>query len=253
MKILSSPAKLMNIAAKTSLLPSTTPTFIDEAEKIQSHLKDKSPEGLKKLMKISDKLAQENWERNQQWSPHPKAKESTQALFAFAGQVYQGLEALSLTQEDLDYLQKHFRMISGLYGLLRPSDKIMLYRLEMGSKFSFDTYKNLYSFWREKLTDKLNKDLKKSDFILNLASNEYSKAIDFKKLKAPAIDFNFYEIRDGKAKNIMTYTKIARGLMIRHCAENKVQNLEAVKAFNTDGYLFSDELSTENHFVFTRG
>lgn len=252
MIILSSPAKLMNIDAQTDLLQNTTPKFIDEAAEIQKHLKKENPQFLKKLMHISENLAQENWERNQDWVAKPTSRTSAQSMFAFNGQVYKGLAAESLDHTAVTYLQKHYRMISGLYGLLRPSDKIMLYRLEMGCGYSFGKYKNLYDFWKEKLTEAVNKELKKKDFVLNLASAEYSKAVDFKQLNVPVIDFKFYEMKSGKPKTIVVYTKNARGLLIRYCAQNNVKTLEQVTGFNLEGYLFSDELSTENNFVFTR-
>jgi len=252
LKILTSPAKLMKIDTQNDFLKPTTPKFIKESAKIQEHLKKKNPKILKDLMNISEDLAQENWERNQKWSAKPTSKNSAPALYAFNGQVYKGLDAKTLKKSDVEYLQEHYLMISGLYGLLRPSDKIMLYRLEMGCGFSFENHKNLYDFWQNKLTNELNKSLKKSDFVLNLASNEYSKAINFKELKAPVIDFKFYEMKNGKPKTIVVYTKNARGLVVRYCAQNKVEKLEEVKSFNLENYLFNDELSTEKTFVFTR-
>ena len=252
MKILTSPAKLMNINNSTSLLKATTPKFIEEATLIQHYLKQKSPKYLSELMAISQKLADENWERNQKWNDHPTAKESAPAMFAFVGEVYRGLDAKTLDKAAVDYLQKNYRILSGLYGLLKPSDKIMLYRLEMGRNFEFGQFKNLYSFWRQKLTDQLNSELKKKDIILNLASSEYIKALDRKQLKAPVIDFDFYEWKDGKLKTIVVYTKHARGMMVRFCAETNAQTLNDVKAFNADGYLINEELSTDRKLVFTR-
>lgn len=252
MKIVTSPAKLMNIENASPALRSSTPKFIEDSEFIQSFLKEKSPKFLQDLMEISPKLADENWQRNQNWNSNPKPKESSAALFAFVGEVYRGLDAKTLEKPALEYLQKNYRIISGLYGLLKPSDKIMLYRLEMGRNFEFATYKNLYSFWREKLTDQLNSELKSKDVILNLASNEYFKVFDRKKLKAPVIDFDFYEMKSGKPKTIVVYTKHARGLMVRFCAENQVKNINEVKAFNEEGYLIDEEKSTDTKLVFTR-
>jgi len=252
MKIVTSPAKLMNIENRTDLLRSTTPKFIEDAAFIQSFLKQKSPKFLSELMEISPKLADENWERNQNWNSKPKPKESTNAMFAFVGEVYRGLDAKTLDQKSLDYLQKNYRMISGLYGLLKPSDKIMLYRLEMGRTFNFDKYPNLYEFWREKVTEQLNSELKTKDLILNLASTEYFKVFDKKKLNAPVINFDFYEMKTGKPKTIVVYTKHARGLMVRFCAETNAKTLNDVKAFNYEGYLIDEERSTETNLVFTR-
>ena len=242
----------MNIENKTDMLKSTTPKFIDEAAFIQSYLKEKSPKYLSDLMEISQKLADENWERNQNWKAKPSAKESAPAMFAFTGEVYRGLDAKTLDKKAVDYLQKNYRMLSGLYGLLKPSDKIMLYRLEMGRSFEFEHYKNLYEFWREKVTEQLNSELKSKDLILNLASSEYSKVLDKKKLNAPVIDFDFYEMKDGKLKTIVVYTKHARGLVVRFCAETQAKTLNDVKSFNLEGYRIDEELSTKTKLVFTR-
>ena len=242
----------MNIENKTDMLKSTTPKFIDEAAFIQSYLKEKSPKYLSDLMEISQKLADENWERNQNWKAKPSAKESAPAMFAFTGEVYRGLDAKTLDKKAVDYLQKNYRMLSGLYGLLKPSDKIMLYRLEMGRSFEFEHYKNLYEFWREKVTEQLNSELKSKDLILNLASSEYSKVLDKNKLIAPVIDFDFYEMKDGKRKTIVVYTKHARGLVVRFCAETQAKTLNDVKAFNLEGYRIHEELSSKTKLVFTR-
>ncbi|MEI3789583.1 MULTISPECIES: peroxide stress protein YaaA [unclassified Chryseobacterium] len=252
MKIITSPAKLMNVENSTDLLRSTTPKFIEEAAFIQSYLKHKSPKYLSELMEISPKLADENWERNQKWKAKPTAKESAPALFAFTGEVYRGLDAKTLDKNAVDYLQKNYRMLSGLYGLLKPSDKVMLYRLEMGRHFEFDQYKNLYEFWREKITEQLNSEMKKGEILLHLASNEYGKVIDRKKLNHKIIDFDFYELKDEKLKTIVVYTKHARGLMVRFCAETNAKTLDDVKAFNYEGYLIDEEKSTDTKLVFTR-
>jgi hypothetical protein len=252
MKIISSPAKLMNIDNSTELLKSTTPRFIEDTALIHSYLKEKSPKYLAELMELSQKLADENWERNQNWKPKPKTGESALAVFAFTGEVYRGLDVKTLDKKALHYLQKNYRMLSGLYGLLKPSDKIMLYRLEMGRKFEFEHYKNLYEFWREKLTEHLNSELKAKDMILNLASSEYFKVFDRQKLNAPVIDFDFFEVKEGKLKTIVVYTKHARGMMVRFCAETQAKTLNDVKAFNLEGYRIDEGLSTKTKLVFTR-
>jgi cytoplasmic iron level regulating protein YaaA (DUF328/UPF0246 family) len=252
MKIITSPAKLMNTENSTDLLRTTSPKFIDDAAFIHSFLKPKSPKYLSELMEISPKLADENWERNQKWKAKPTAKESAPAMFAFTGEVYRGLDAKTLDKKAVDYLQKNYRMISGLYGLLKPSDKVMLYRLEMGRPFEFDEYKNLYSFWTEKLTEQLNSEMKKNELLLFLCSNEYGKVIDRKKLNHKVIDFEFYELREGKLKTIVVYTKHARGLVVRFCAETQAKTLNDVKAFNYEGYRIDEEKSTNTKLVFTR-
>jgi len=253
MKFVTSPAKLMNIENSTEFLRSTTPKFIKDSEFIQSHLKEKSPKYLSELMEISTKLADENWERNQKWSAKPTAKNSAPAMFAFTGEVYRGLDAKTLGKEAVEYLQKNYRILSGLYGLLKPSDKVMLYRLEMGRPFKFDSYKNIYEFWTEKVTEQLNSELKKGELLINLASTEYFKVIDKKALKATVIDFEFKQIQpDGKLKTIVVYTKHVRGLVLRFCAENQAKTLDEIKAFNYENYLFDEKLSTETNLVFTR-
>ncbi|WP_027388410.1 peroxide stress protein YaaA [Chryseobacterium gregarium] len=252
MKIITSPAKLMNTGNSTDLLKATTPKFIDDAAYIHSYLKEKSPKYLSELMEISSKLADENWERNRKWNAKPTAKESAPALYAFTGEVYRGLDAKTLDKSAVDYLQKNHRILSGLYGLLRPSDKVMLYRLEMGRPFQFDEYRNLYEFWREKITAQLNSELKKNELVLNVASQEYFKAIDRKKISHQIIDFEFYELKEGKLKTIVVYTKHARGMVARFCAETDARTLNDVKAFNYEGYRIDEEKSTDTKLVFTR-
>lgn len=242
----------MSVESSSNLLRKSTPHFIKEAEHIQKYLKEKSPAYLRELMHISEKLADENWDRNQNWNPKPAKKESASALYAFKGEVYRGLDAETLDEKAIEYLQKNFRMLSGLYGLLKPSDQIMLYRLEMGRNFEFESNKNLYQFWKEKLTDQLNSEIKTDELLLNLASAEYFKAVDQKNLKGKVINFHFYELRFGQPKQIVVYTKHARGLMIRFCAENEVQTLDAVKGFDLENYLYNEELSKENELVFVR-
>ena len=252
MRILTSPAKLMKINNFQDYLTPTEPRFIEDSDFIQSYLKEKSPQFLSELMEISPKLAEENWERNQNWHKNPNDDEASPALYTFTGEVYRGLDAESLDQNAVDYLQEHYRILSGLYGLLKPSDRVMLYRLEMGRKFQFEHYKNLYEFWSDKITEQLNTELTEKDFVLNLASNEYFKVVNKKKLNAKIIDFEFYEMKSGKPKTIVVYTKHARGLVVRFCAENQVKTIDEVKAFNYEGYLLNDEMSTGNKLVFLR-
>ncbi len=252
MKILLSPAKLMSTDKIDFPLKSSTATFIQEAEWIQSFLKEKTSAQLKEMMHISDALADENWHRNQKWNTKKSKHQSSQAIFSFTGEVYRGLDANTLSVEQLKYLQKNLLILSGLYGMLKPTDKVMLYRLEMGSRFSFDQYQNLYAFWREKLTDYANLHLKKKEWILNLASEEYSKVLDRKKLKCPVLDVEFKEMKNGKLMAIMVFFKQARGLMARCCAENNWETLDQVKSFHLDGYLINNELSTDIKLVFTR-
>lgn len=252
MKIITSPAKLMNFGNTPPFTRLSTPRFINEATLIQSHLKEKTPKYLSELMHISQKLADENWERNQKWKPSPQSAECCTAMYAFAGEVYRGLDAPTLSEDAVNYLQKNYRMLSGLYGLLKPSDKIMPYRLEMGRSFEFEHYRNLYEFWSEKITDALNAELKPNEVLLNLASAEYFKVVDKKKIKAKIIDFDFYELKSGKPKTIVVYTKHARGLMVRYCAETNAKTLNDVKTFDYGDYRIDEQMSSEQKLVFTR-
>ena len=252
MKLITSPAKLMQIDYTTNILKSTEPTFIKEAAFLQKFLKEETPQFLSELMDISPKLADENWHRNQNWNPNPSKNESCQAIFAFRGEVYRGLDAQSLDKSSINYLQKHYRILSGLYGLLKPSDSIMLYRLEMGRKYHFSTYKDLYGFWREKVTAQLNSEFSSKDILLNLASNEYFKVLDKKNINATIIDFDFYELKSGTPKTVVVYTKHARGLVVKYCAETNAKTLNDVKAFNYEGYRIDEEKSTSQKLVFVR-
>lgn len=251
MKILLSPAKMMNLETNAKWR-ATTPQFLEQSQDIMGVMKEMSTTDLEKLMKISKDIAEMNVERNQLWNVKPTAKQAIPAALAFKGEVYRGLNAETLDEKALDYLNKHAFLLSGLYGMLRPSDKVMLYRLEMGSKLDVHGSKNLYGFWKEILTPFLNSKLKKGEFILNLASNEYAKVLDRKSLKVPMIDVEFQDYKNGELKKIMMYFKHARGAMARYCAENKVETLDQVKAFDVDGYRFDENLSTEETLVFTR-
>lgn len=243
----------MTVTASVPPLALTKPAFLAEAKAINSVLRELTPGELQELMNISPKLADENWARNQRWSSSSTSSESLPALYAFIGEVYRGLDAGSLSLPAVEYLQKHHRILSGLYGLLRPMDVIMPYRLEMGRPLALDSAKDLYEFWREKLTSALNRMTKNSGFILNLSSHEYSRAIDWKKIKTPAYTVEFLEA-SGRAKprSIVVYLKHARGLMTRYCAENNIQTLEGVKSFHAENYLFSEELSEGYKLVFLR-
>lgn len=251
MKILLSPAKMMNLETEAKW-KATSPQFLDHSQEIMNVMKEMSSSDLEKLMKISKDIAAMNVERNQSWTVNPSTKQAIPAALAFKGEVYKGLGAETLEDKSLDYLDKNVFLLSGLYGLLRPTDKVMLYRLEMGSKLDVNGSKNLYGFWKEILTPFLNSKLKKDEFILNLASNEYIKVLDKKTLKAPIIDVEFQDYKNGELKKIMMYFKHARGSMARFCAENNVQTLDEVKSYDIDDYRFDANLSTDDKLIFTR-
>lgn len=231
---------------------STTPKFITHSETVVNELKQLSPADIRNLMSISSDLAEMNVERYAKWKSKPTKKKSLQAALAFKGEVYRGLDAETLDEDAQEYLNRNLFILSGVYGILKPSDRVMLYRLEMGSKLDVDGFKNLYGFWKEKLTDFVNSKIKKNETLLNLASSEYSKVLDDKKLKGKKVDVEFYDYKDGELKQIMVFFKQARGAMARYCAENNVSTIDEVKNFNYNNYIFDAKLSTDKKLVFMR-
>jgi len=252
MKLVLSPAKSLDYESKLPTQISTEACFLGEAERLNKLLKKKSAKSLSKLMKISDNLGQLNYERNQDWSLPFTKDNARQAVYAFSGDVYRGLDIYNLSEDRLDKLQDTVRIISGLYGLLKPMDLIQPYRLEMGTKFPVGKNKNLYEFWKTKITKALNEELTDDEVFLNLASNEYFKAIDTKALKVPVVTANFKDFKNGEYKTIMTFAKLARGYMTRYVLDTNVNSVDDLKGFNYEGYGFSEELSSENELVFIR-
>lgn len=254
MKILLSPAKSLDFESKIPAKTHSIPNFLDEAERINKLLKKKSARSLAKLMGISDNLSQLNYDRNQDWSAPFTTQNARQAIYAFNGDVYRGLDIESLPVDKVRNLQNSLRIISGLYGLLKPLDLIQPYRLEMGTKFKVGSHKYLYAFWKPKITEELNKELEDDELCINLASNEYFKAIDTKKLKVPVINVAFKDLKNGKYMTIMTYAKLARGYMTRYIAERSAKSINDLKGFDYEGYGYSEELSNEkeNKLVFIR-
>ncbi|WP_243472679.1 peroxide stress protein YaaA [Winogradskyella sp. MH6] len=252
MKLVLSPAKSLDFESKLPTTKTTEGCFLAEAERLNKLLKKKSAKSLSKLMHISDNLGQLNYERNQEWELPFTKDNARQAIYAFNGDVYRGLDAYTIDTKKLDKVQDTVRIISGLYGILKPLDLIQPYRLEMGTKMPVGKNKNLYEFWKRKVTQALNDELEEDELFLNLASNEYFKAIDTKVLKVPVIDVNFKEFKDGKYKTIAIFAKLARGLMTRYIIDTDAKTLEDVKGFNYENYGFSEELSSEKELVFTR-
>lgn len=252
MKIVISPAKSLDLETALPTKKHTQPAFQPEAERLNKLLKKKSAKGLSKLMHISDALASLNYERNQEWSLPFNTDNARPAMFTFAGDVYRGLDAFSMDESAIDFAQDHLRILSGLYGLLKPLDLMQAYRLEMGTKMPVGVKKNLYEFWKDKITKQLNEELTSDDILVNLASNEYFKTIDTKKLKAQVITPVFKEFKNGQYKTIGTFAKPARGMMSRYLIDTQGTTIEDIKAFNKEGYGFSEELSTETELVFTR-
>ncbi|WP_299225043.1 peroxide stress protein YaaA [uncultured Psychroserpens sp.] len=252
MKLVLSPAKSLDFESKLPTSKASEPQFLSESERLNKLLKKKSAKSLSKLMSISDNLGQLNYQRNQEWALPFTKENSRPAIYAFSGDVYRGLEAYKIDISKLDILQDKVRIISGLYGILRPLDLIQPYRLEMGTKFPVGKNKNLYEFWRKKITNALNDELNEDELFLNLASNEYFKAVNPKLLKVPVITANFKDLKNGEYKTIMTFAKLARGYMARYVIDNDINTVEGLKAFNYEGYGFSQPLSTDTELVFTR-
>ncbi len=251
MKIVISPAKKLDLSSQIPDLKYSKPLFLEDAEKIINVMRQKNPDEIKKLMKLSDNLANLNWERYQAWKKET-VQDARPAIFTFNGNVYDGLDVKSLPEEKLQMLNEKLRILSGLYGVLRPFDLIYPYRMEMGSKLAFDQYKNLYDFWRDKVTDFLNKEIPEGDFLVNLASQEYFKVIDKKTFKHPVYEPVFKDYKNGSLKTISLYAKIARGLMTRFIIQNNINTPDELKLFDMDGYRYDDNLSTEYRLVFTR-
>lgn len=253
MKIVISPAKSLNYESFVPVQESSQLIFFKEAETINKALKKLNPKDLMELMGISDKLADLNWQRNQERDFSDFSNEnSRQAIYAFNGDVYTGLDAYTLNAKQMQVLQEKLRILSGLYGLLKPLDLIQPYRLEMGTKFSVGKDKNLYEFWKDKITKQLNSELKKDELFINLASNEYFSAIDTKALKVPVITPEFKDYKDGKLKMISFFAKKARGLMVRYIIDNHIKTIDDLKGFNYEGYSFDANLSKANTLVYTR-
>jgi cytoplasmic iron level regulating protein YaaA (DUF328/UPF0246 family) len=252
MKLVISPAKSLDFNTELPTAKTTEGCFLVEAERLNKLLRQKSAKSLSKLMHISDNLGQLNYERNQEWELPFTLDNARQAIYAFNGDVYRGIDAYTIKQDKLDKLQDTVRILSGLYGVLKPLDLIQPYRLEMGTKMPVGKNKNLYEYWQKKITQALNDELEENELFINLASNEYFKAIDKKALKVPVIDIEFKEFKNGKYKVIGFYAKYARGLMTRFIIDTDANTIEDIKGFNLENYRLSEELSTDSKLVFTR-
>ena len=245
MKIIISPAK--KLATDNFINKGTSIQFLEETKYLVKELKTYTVSDLKSLMKLSDNLAQLNWQRFQDWN----TKDVGQALFMFKGDVYQGLKAENFTNIELDFAQENLRILSGLYGLLKPKDLIYPYRLEMGTKLITKTGNNLYKFWENRLHKVLLSELKNEEEIINLASEEYSKAIQLNKFNNPVITPVFKDLKNGELKVISFFAKRARGEMVNFIIKNKIKNSENLKSFSNLGYQFT-EGTKKGVFLFTR-
>lgn len=252
MKLVLSPAKSLNFESQLPTTLNTEACFLKQAERLNRLLKKKSARSLSKLMSISDNLGQLNYQRNQEWHLPFTQENARPAVYAFSGDVYRGLDAYNIPEEKIEILQNTVRIISGLYGLLKPTDLIQPYRLEMGTKFPVGKNKNLYEFWKKTLTKALNEELADDEVFLNLASNEYFKAIDAKALKVPVITASFKDFKNGEYKTIMTFAKLARGYMARYVIDTNAKTIDDLKGFNYEGYNFSEPMSSETELVYIR-
>lgn len=248
-----SPAKNLDFKTKHEV-PTTQPRLLECTTQLIDVMRTKNVDDVKELMSISKQLAGLNVHRYKEFSLDHTAENSQPSVFAFNGDVYQGLEAKTFDKTKLDFAQKHLRILSGLYGLLRPLDLIQPYRLEMGTKLAFDDYKTLYEYWDHTILNLLIEDLKEQgdDIIVNLASNEYFKSVDKKNVSARIIDVEFKDFKGDKYKIISFYAKKARGLMSRYIIENGITNPGDLKGFDYKGYYFDESESSENKLAFKR-
>ena len=252
MKVLLSPAKSLDFETPILTEIGSDIRFPEKAQQVNAVFRKKSPKQLKELMGISESLAVLNYERNQLWSSQSEPGKNRPAVFAFNGEVYRGLNVSTLSESKHELMQNTLRILSGQYGLLRPLDKIMPYRLEMGTKLAIGKSKNLYEFWQSAVTSALSEELENSELIVNLASNEYAKCLDFKSIKNPVITPVFKENKNGVSKVLSVYAKYARGLMARYIIDQNVNTIDDIKAFKLDGYHWAADLSNEEQLVFIR-
>ena len=249
-----SPAKTLDYYNTIHTNKYSQPELLDDSEILAEALKKFSKNELAKLMDINPDLASLNYERYLQWKKPFTPENAKQALAVFKGQVFIGLEAKSLTNDELLFAQNHLRILSGLYGILRPLDLMQPYRLEMGTPLENNRGENLYAFWGTKITDFINNELskQKKKVLINLASNEYYKSVQSKKIDGEIITPVFKEAKGNSFKVIAVYAKTARGLMSRFILKNKIEDPEQIKAFDSEGYLFNKDLSSAKEWVFTR-
>lgn len=255
MLVVISPAKTLDFESKPVTQDYSVPAFLEESEKVIKKLRSLSKKKVKELMNISDKLVDLNKARYEQWDRQFDPENAKQAVLAFKGDVYIGLEAESFSADDFSFAQDHLRILSGLHGVLKPLDLIRPYRLEMGTKLPVGRRKDLYHFWDKKVTEVLNDNFEQqqSNVLVNLASNEYFKVIQPKYLQGEVITPVFKDFKGDKYKVISFFAKKARGMMAAFIIKNKITDVEQIKAFDTEGYGFNADLSQGNEWVFTRG
>ena len=254
MIVVISPAKKLNFDNDVCEKKHTTPDYLHHSKKLVTRLRALSKNEISKLMGVSDKIAELNFSRYKSWKTPFTLNNSKQAILVFQGDVYVGLNVADFKSRDFAYAQKHLRILSGLYGLLRPLDLIQPYRLEMGTKITVHKTHNLYQFWGKKITESINKELKKhkNKILINLASQEYFKSIAGEYLDADIVTPIFKEKKGNTYKVIGIYAKKARGMMSRYIIKNKIQDIEKIKTFDIDNYAFNPKMSDDREWVFTR-
>ncbi|MDO6512810.1 peroxide stress protein YaaA [Neptuniibacter sp. 2_MG-2023] len=254
MLIVVSPAKTLDYETAPITRSHTLPRFVEHSQELIDDLKKLSVQDIAELMKLSDKLASLNVARYESWQPEFTFDNAKQAILAFKGDVYTGLDAESLSEEDLQFAQDHLRILSGLYGVLKPLDLMQPYRLEMGTKLANSRGKNLYEFWGTTICDDLNQALASSDtpVLVNLASNEYYKAAKEKSIEGRIITPAFKDWKNGQYKMISFYAKKARGLMTRYIIQNQIEDPELLKNFDIEGYRFAESMSEGDNWTFIR-
>jgi cytoplasmic iron level regulating protein YaaA (DUF328/UPF0246 family) len=252
MLVVISPAKKLDENCDLEVISKfTVPPYLESSKKIIKALRGYSADNLSKLMNTSEKISELNYKRNIKWSLPFNKSNSLQALLMFKGDVYKGISVKDFNKDDFLFAQKSLRILSGLYGILKPLDLIQPYRLEMGTQLQIGKHRNLYDFWGDEITNILNDD-KNNDYLINLASVEYFKSINIDNLKSKLINVSFKEKRDGKYKIIAIYSKRARGLMSRYIIKNKIIDPKSLKKFNLEDYKFNKTLSSDSDLVFTR-
>ncbi len=254
MLIVTSPAKKLDFSEDVTRSGWSIPAFLEDSEELIAAAKKLTRPELAKLMKISDKLADLNYNRYRAFATPFTPANARQAAFAFTGDTYVGLQADTLSEDDLDYAQDHYRILSGLYGLLRPLDLMQPYRLEMGKKIPTDWGRTLYDFWGDQLTHELNRIMKEqeTDILVNCASREYFKALDETKLEGQVITPVFKEVKEGHARILSMFAKKARGMMTRYIIQNRIKDVEQLKNFDLGGYIFQPSLSDHKTLEFHR-
>lgn len=250
-----SPAKNIDMSPMQVNVSLSQPKFLSKANELVAVLKALHVSELQAVYRSNLSIAQQNFERFQMWQINPQARQTKAAAFAFNGEAFRGFDAKSISDDGLKFSQSTIRILSGLYGVLAPLDAIQPYRLEMGSLFDLQPVRNLYDYWRQSVTNEIDSAIEMSSgdkILVNIASKEYSKVLDYKSLNFPVITIDFKEEQGGKHKTVSVFAKRARGLMARYIALNQIDRVEFLKAFDLDGYYYDNHVSTPDNWVFVR-